>query len=77
MLLSQDGRFVVSGWSDGIVRFHTPETGKLVHEVMLTLSNGGVVNFNPKLVLLDFQLIMQYCFLMYKLFSPITDNKIH
>ena len=31
--MSDDGRFVVSGWSDGIVRFHTPETGKLFHEV--------------------------------------------
>ena len=33
VLLSDDGRFVVSGWSDGIVRFYTPETGKLFHEV--------------------------------------------
>jgi hypothetical protein len=33
VVFSRDGRHIVSGWSDGAVRFHTPETGKLVQEV--------------------------------------------
>ena len=33
VLLTDDGKYVVSGWTDGIVRFYTPQSGKRVHEV--------------------------------------------
>ena len=31
--LSRDGRHVISGWADGSVRLHGPESGKLVEEI--------------------------------------------
>ena len=39
MIIGKDGRFIVTGWSDGAVRFYTPETGKQVMEV-------GLLTFN-------------------------------
>ena len=38
--LSQDGRHVISGWSDNCVRLHTPETGKLVEEIRNCVTGG-------------------------------------
>ena len=35
VIIGKDGRFVVTGWSDGAVRFYTPETGNMVMEVIL------------------------------------------
>ena len=31
--LSEDGRHVISGWADGAVRLHAPQSGKLVEEI--------------------------------------------
>lgn len=32
--MSEDGRRVVSGWTDGVVRINAPESGNLLHQVI-------------------------------------------
>ena len=38
-----DGKFIVSGWDDGVVRAFTPQTGKLLFEIPNAQSKVHIV----------------------------------
>ena len=36
ILFSQDGKSIISGWSDGCLRSHTPQSGKLLYSIQVS-----------------------------------------
>ena len=37
LLFSQDGKSMISGWSDGCIRSHTPQSGKLLYSITVCI----------------------------------------